>query len=198
MTTAFPPSFFIQPREVTWPGLEDKLVEAPWGEFLSPEDFCFLPKQFELQIPQIIFQIIYGLFRNILVDAFCGGRTCDSDAAQNFLNLLGGGPVIMDGKIQKRVQAQMDIAAKTAGFDVSRHEGVGGRLLLCIKIGKVFHVVSPAFHVASVMQKMAQEGRIALSQVKLAVYGLVEVAGITFVGQGGIECQVIRLVLPLI
>ncbi len=102
----------------------------------------------------------------------------------------------MDSDIQKRIQSKPELSVKPADLIVggSFRVGLPGELDGTVK-GTQFHIHRPAFHESAVVEDIAERQDIFLLLVPFAVYGLVQMSRVAFVGQRGEEGQIVLRVL---
>ena len=96
----------------------------------------------------------------------------------------------MDGNVQQGIDAQLQVPVQAAGFKPCRLCGIG--LLhqeLGVLVGEIFPVKGPAFCIAAIVEEVTDGRDLFLVHVKLAVYSLVKVPRVTFMGKGGIQGQ---------
>ena len=104
----------------------------------------------------------------------------------------------MNGDIQKRIQAQLNLPVQTAGLIIADGLRVGG---LCkfdgIIIGGQFHIHGPALYETAIVEDIAQRQNIMFVPITLTVNSLIQMSGITFVCQGGKERQITGSILAV-
>ena len=103
---------------------------------------------------------------------------CNAETFQKFLNGLQIPAGIVDTDIQNGVQAEGDGAVQAEKFHNLR---VCLQEAAAVFISHIFHISGPTFHITAAAEKMPDGGTILLSEMD----GLVQMAGKTFVGQGG-------------
>ena len=156
-------------------------MEAQVGISLLPQCLRFFLQGKKLQEAEVIFQISGRFPADVVIDGVRRLLLRNAEGGKRPVHVFPSCAVIMNGQIQQTVKIDLklpfqpeDLHQKLLcpGSPVFRQH-VGG-----IAVGKAFHIIGPALHIASEGKHGAHRLRVLGSLIQMVIDGLIQMAGI--------------------
>ena len=184
----------VETGEIGGPCLQHELMEPKRREAVVPQRFGPGAQRAHLQEAHIIFQIDGRIGAQVVVYALrrFGGKAEGRERAQD---IRFGRAVVVEGHVQQRIQTDLQIpldGGEAAQQDGGIRRAGCGEELRGIVVGKLFRIIGPALHVSAVKEKLPDPLTVLDGAVERRIYGLIEMAGISFMGQRGVQLDPVR------